>query len=380
MFDIPPAVQPAGSGLTGQAPPGVVFMPSAPALEAGAGREPGFLAVTSSGADISHARSAALAQAAGEAAARGFSGQPRIRSESFSGGAYTALLDYRDAAPADPAALPAAPGQAARPASGPSWVLVVPAGIGSDGKARWGRDSEWSRAWIAPQRRAGTRLVATMGDADDHDRFTEALLGDPSDSRSAAAAAALARKYGAPAVAMVRMDTRDGSVGAWLWRYGEATSADGGTAGTVAAGRDSAAGLVADLLGRDKARAPGPAPPQDGAWTGTADEGDGAWVASDSEPGEAGPPARPVPSLPHGVSLEDGTSRAGRMTFRLRVETSDQATQAAARQAVRNVLDLWMGAVRQEAGFIEIDGEWTGADGRGGLVRALVQAGLQAGR
>ena len=125
---------------------------------------------------------------------------------------------------------------------------MVPAEITTDGKASWGRQSAWSRAWIAPQRQSGMRLVATMGDADDHDRMPLPLLVDASSDRTGLAAAALGRKYGAPAVILVRLDDRDMSVSVWMWRSGAMVAEEGGTVVSVDEGRTAGLSALTRLV------------------------------------------------------------------------------------------------------------------------------------
>jgi hypothetical protein len=312
-----------------------------------------------------------------------------VRSESFSNGSYTGLFEFAAPGPQAGAAEPQAAPPQARTSSRPAWILIVPAEIGMDDNIRWGRDSAWSRTWIAPQRRAGMRLIATMGDADDHDRLPVSLLRDPMSGRTASAAGSLGRKYGAPAIALVLRDTRDSSVSAWVWRGGDASSADGGTAESEAASKDLALDALVSLAAPGAASAPRSAQRSEegrSAWVAQHDEGRSSWTGNNNEgagawTGAAEPPTRvdePPARLRPDITLDVDTSAAGRISFSLRLDSADQGTQTAVRRGVRNIVGLWMSTVHQDEDGLEITGQWTGDGGRDGLVRAFAQAGLAA--
>lgn len=181
------------------------------------------------------------AQALAEAARRGLPA-PRIRGEGFADGMYVGVVEPGGFAiqpdaklsgsglPWDAGSQPAEGSAPARPRR-PNWILVLPVEAGRPGHPAWGSAAPWSRAWLAPVRRGGTRLVSITGDADDRERVPDALLDAPDGSRTDAAMMGMARKYGAPAAAIVRLE--QSRVRVWMWRSNggdpEFAEAEGGT-------------------------------------------------------------------------------------------------------------------------------------------------------
>lgn len=156
------------------------------------------------------------AQVLAEAARRGISA-PHVRAEAFVDGMYVGVVEPGGG---EPTGIGSRPGDAAIPARQrrPSWILVLPVDAAAPGRPAWGSGVPWSRAWIAPVRRGGTRVVAITGDADDRERVPDALLDSPDSGGANAAMAGMARKYGAPASAIVRQEGTH--IRVWLWHGG----------------------------------------------------------------------------------------------------------------------------------------------------------------
>jgi hypothetical protein len=203
---------------------------------------------------IEDGRAAATAEAERVGAAQGLIGTPRFLAEGLSAGTYRAVVilvagptQATEPLASAPPSLPEAaapPSAAPETPKKPAWILVVPVEQVS-GRPVWGRASAWSRAWIAPVRQSGMRLVTIMGDADDHQRLTDDMLADPDDPGTAEAALGLAHKYGAPAVSLIQYDGATTLQG-WLWRPGSAPQTSTVDASPEAA-KTSGASLVADL-------------------------------------------------------------------------------------------------------------------------------------
>ena len=221
------------------------------------------VSVTSEGNSIELARTMAMLRARSQGQEKGYRGEPQLRAESYGDGTYSAVFAFpgrtRPASPGAMTALPATapsalpgdpagPGPTGRRGNRPAWILVIPVEQSPDGKTLWGsKDSEWSRAWVVPTRQDGMRLVSTQGDADDRDKLPVQLLDNPDDPRTAQAARALARKYSAPAVAVVRRSST-GNVSEWFWRVdGGGTNGDARQGGDIASARASGLQLLSDL-------------------------------------------------------------------------------------------------------------------------------------
>lgn len=87
-------------------------------------------------------------------------------------------------------------------------------------------------------------MVSTVGDSEDRETLPRAALSSP----TADQLGRLARKYGAPAVAMVAQQ-RDGSVRAWVYRGGSLRTGDAGSAADAEGRVTAAADLVRRLMG-----------------------------------------------------------------------------------------------------------------------------------
>lgn len=318
------------------------------------------ISVSARAATQAEGRSYALEDAARQAAARGLPGGPRILAESFSGGLYTGLVSYqpedpapeaprppvREGAPArDPdAAFPEAPVRRR-----PAWILAVPVEAGPRGGTVWLRDSPWSRAWIAPVRRQGMRIVAITGDAEERERLTPALLDDPDSPRAVQALLGIARKYGAPAVSLVRQDGA-GGLRAWVWwRDGQVETGDASGSGPGA--REAALALIASLAA--------PAAPAR----------------------EDRPEAEETPAGPPEVDLEEHQEVAGgpgEFGFAVVLDTRKQAEISAVRRAVSAIPGTWVRDTRVDPEGLEITGVFQG--GRAEFERALAAAGLRVAR
>jgi hypothetical protein len=131
----------------------------------------------------------------------------------------------------------------------PSWVLVVPAVRGGDGRIQlWDRFSPWSREWVVPRPTpSGVRTVSISGDAEDQ----KLIRSDQLDNMSSETLRLLAGKYGAEAVAVVVEDA-DSAVAVAVWkRGGHATWEAADMAGDP---RKAALATIDDLFGGADAR------------------------------------------------------------------------------------------------------------------------------
>jgi hypothetical protein len=130
------------------------------------------------------------------------------------------------------------------PMGRPSWVLVVPAVRGGDGRIQlWDRFSPWSREWVVPRPTpSGVRTVSISGDAEDQ----KLIRSDQLDNMSSETLRLLAGKYGAEAVAVVVEDA-DSAVAVAVWkRGGHATWEAADMAGDP---RKAALATIDDLFG-----------------------------------------------------------------------------------------------------------------------------------
>ena len=181
--------------------------------------QPRFLQVEVRNGDLTPSREEVLVRARREAAGRSWFGEPRIVAETPTASGLSVLVEFPPQvllqAPMGAPRVPAVGVGVALGAGRPSWVLVVPAeNIGN--RAGWAT-GDWSRTWMVPLRSGGMRLVPTAGDSEDRETLSPAMLLDP--SSATVGMSALARKYGAPAVALVRLET-DGVMRAWVMRGG----------------------------------------------------------------------------------------------------------------------------------------------------------------
>lgn len=296
------------------------------------------LTVSSHGSSIAEARIAALGEAARLGIARGNQGPPRIRAEAFQNGTYNAVIDFSDSrAPATDAAPPVTKPSPAEQPSRPSWIMIVPFEDVAGGKALWGRASAWSKAWVAPVKRQGMRLVTVMGDADDRDRLTARMLGDPSSPATIEAALSVGRKYGAPAVALLRYQD-SGTVTAWLARPGGSQVTRTFNGATVSEAREAA---ITALAGMQSEAHSNPTADADGGTT------------IDLKP--------------------EGQSPPGTYGFSLVVEARDSAAIAKIRRAVIDMAGVTVKRVVTDDDGMEIVGYWPGD--RASLERALTDAG-----
>ena len=187
--------------------------------------------------DVTVSRDEIIQRAAREGAARGWGGDPVIVSETPTDNGTSFLLEFRG----ENSAVPPAPVRPAAP-SRPSWVLVVPVEE-KRGHAVWDR-TPWTAAWLVPFRKDGLRMVATVGDSEDREGFTGRDM-----QSNAAAMGRMARKYGAPAVAVLRAGD-DGVIRVSLLRNGAVvtdTVADSG--GSPETRRTATAELVSRMMG-----------------------------------------------------------------------------------------------------------------------------------
>lgn len=103
------------------------------------------------------------------------------------------------------------------PMGRPSWVLVVPAVRGEDGRIQlWDRFSPWSREWVVPRPTpSGIRTVSISGDSEDQ----KLIRSEQLDNMSSETLRLLAGKYGAAAVAVVVEDSSN-SIAVAVWKKG----------------------------------------------------------------------------------------------------------------------------------------------------------------
>jgi hypothetical protein len=135
------------------------------------------------------------------------------------------------------------------PMGRPSWVLVVPAVRGGDGRIQlWDRFSPWSREWVVPRPTpSGVRTVSISGDAEDQ----KLIRSEQLDNMSSETLRLLAGKYGAEAVAVVVEDAGS-AVAVAVWkRGGHATWEAADMAGDP---RKAALATIDDLFGGADAR------------------------------------------------------------------------------------------------------------------------------
>lgn len=93
----------------------------------------------------------------------------------------------------------------------PSWVLIITGRSIAGTVTLWSIEDEWSKAWQrAPS--TGTSTAVATGDSADQVRLKPSMLQEY-DPMLADALRALARKYGAPAVALVMLDSQRPEIG-----------------------------------------------------------------------------------------------------------------------------------------------------------------------
>jgi hypothetical protein len=99
----------------------------------------------------------------------------------------------------------------------PAWVLVVPAKRQADGTLLvWDRNDSWVRQWIVPEKTPkGLRTVAIVGDSEDKRLIAAGQI----DNMQSASLHQIARKYNAPAIALVVSGGDEQVVAAWLPGY-----------------------------------------------------------------------------------------------------------------------------------------------------------------
>ncbi len=217
--------------------------------------EPRFLQVLMP-RDTPDAGARAAEQARREGAARGWAGEPRLVGAAGAAGGTSFLFEFPPAprrAASTPGPTPApATAQPPTRAATAGWSLVVPLEQREDGRTSWPRvGSPWARAWVVPSRHeGGLRLVGTAGDSEDRERLDPRILGSPEVLDRALAATA--RKYGAPAVALVRLDM-DGTVRAWVRRAGETREGTRRAVSPDAAGWQAAAAELVRTLSAEGA-------------------------------------------------------------------------------------------------------------------------------
>lgn len=174
------------------------------------------------------------------AGSRGYSpGSGRIKAESFSSGRYLLIMDY--------GARPSAAGSTTGSLAGslPRWVLILPI-QGEGARASWEQSSPWTRSWIAPTRLSGMRLLGLAGDGDDKEKLGIRTLSAADEYEASSGLAALARRHGAPAVAMVRLEQT--GVRVIAMRNGNARSEWIALGADLAATRQAAAAAIERLL------------------------------------------------------------------------------------------------------------------------------------
>lgn len=343
-------------------------MPQATAQSAQAVEEGPVFPVVIQARSMYEGRAAARAQAIREAAAQGVRGAPSLRGESFGDGFYNGFFEFPAIGGAaggfpgmqqPPATVPeSAPEATPQRMARPGWILVLPVEGGRDGRSVWGRATTWTRAWLAPVRQSGMRIVSTAGDADDRDRLTERALADPSDPRIREGALAIARKYGAPAVALVRLDTaRGNAVRISLWRGGDTFTGDGFPAASPEAARAGALQLLSDLA------------------HGQGREGGDMDFAGYER--RAAQPADAPPSSPPVRLAVFRTGPDGSIFFVIRQEGGGDDVAEAARSAMRDVRGTSLRTVRPDGDGLTFTGTWHGAPDQASFERALVAAGLR---
>jgi hypothetical protein len=357
-FQVPAEIRQAAPVVPVQGGGFVLVPPAGP--QAADTRDAAALAVTARAATMEQARDLAIAGAGRQAAARGLPGSPHILAESFSMGVYNATVSFPPASAGQPAAgggdPPVPTGRDdPPPPRKPAWILVLAAeAADGDRSAVWGRESAWSRAWVAPVRKSGMRIVSTLGDADDRDRLTPRMLATPDDGRTEQAALAVARKYGAPAVALV-LRRQDGGTRAWLWRAGGGQAETGDAPPGTDGGKSGALDLLASLAIPAASTAHEPA-------------AEAADVAAEVA---AGPGATPE------VDLEEHAeyARDGSFGFAVVLDSRNPSEAAAVRRAVTGIRGLAIRTVETDGDGLEVTGNFPGS--RAGLEKALADAGLR---
>ncbi len=296
--------------------------------------------VTTDASTLEDGRGAGFRLADEAARGRGFSpGSGRIRAESFSGGRYFLIMDY--------AAPRGAGGSAttAQSASLPRWVLVVPV-EGEGIRASWQQSSAWTRSWIAPTRQASMRLLGIAGDGDDKEKVGARTLGTNDEAEAAGGLGALARRHGAPAVAMVRLERTGVRVVAV--RNGTARTEWVASASTLQATRDAAAQAIERLMAVQR-QAP-----------------------------EASDPVPAGQEISATVSIAYFSPVGGGGVAEILCDTDNPAEHADLRRAVRSIPGLEIRTSRLTSEGLLVTVVWDGD--RGSLGAALRQSGLYVER
>ena len=318
------------------------FLPPPPPAYVLQVQAPGFMMVPRSGAGGSYGGGYQDVPTGMPEAPGGYHGQPWLEPPAA------------DAPQVLPSPVAPAPAPVARK---PSWILAIPVEAVSS-KTVWGRESAWSRQWVAPVRRDGMRIVSIMGDADDRARLTEGMLSQPDDSSTAQAALALARKYGAPAVAVLRANGEGTAV--WLWRGGsDPVETDSDAIGDSA--KESALDMLVDLADPGHSNAPT-------ASAATVQPAVAAAAKADSGPPTGGT----------GVDLETHPEFAqdGQYGFAIVLSSSDKLRSALLKHQVAALHGVHVLTADVDQDGAIITGSYEG--GQAELVAALGAAGVKA--
>lgn len=298
------------------------------------------------GSTLEEARKRALENARQDALKKGISTEPVVSGESFEGGRYLGILQYPDSS--RPNVTTAEPLEDIKPKKieKPSWIIVIP--LEQDGgKTTWNKNSTWTQSWIAPTRINGTRLVSTRGDADDHDKLTNDALASPGEAGSQANY--IARKYGAPAVAFVRVD-RNGYLEAWLWRNGSVVDTTGSGDTNIASLKKESLDMLSSFLNSNP-----------DVTTNTKD------VA------ETLPKPEPEPKVIPSFFLSEKTQKNSSWSIVLLCDTTDQLEQNEAKRVTRNIPGLDIVSYKVNEDGLSISASWSGA--LDALHKAILRAG-----
>ena len=153
-----------------------------------------------------------------------------LMSESYKDGVYHATMEFQGASHVNNSivVLPGKEDTNTAPPPPVSWIFLIPAERMNDGSVHWGRESEWSQAWLPPSIIDNVKIVSTLGDAQDHKWLTTELLSNGDEQHINGALSEISKKYHAPAIALAIRD-HDGTVNVSFWRPNVIAMAQGVT-------------------------------------------------------------------------------------------------------------------------------------------------------
>lgn len=278
------------------------------------------------GDNIDEARKSALENARQDALKKGVKTDPVIKSESYESGRYLGILEYpKGVKPSNEITSEALP-EIKKKAEKPNWIIVI-ALERDGGKTTWNKNSTWTQSWIAPTRINGMRVVSTRGDADDHDKLTSEVMASPGDAGKEASY--IAGKYGAPAVAFVRVD-KNGNLEAWIWRNGEVVDTTSSGEANVPSLKKASMDMLGSLVETEAISTPVTSAPI---------------------------PEKIIPSL----FLAEKKSQGNQWSVVLLCDTTDQLEQNEAKRVTRNISGLDIQSYKANEDGLSIIATWTGS-------------------